>query len=69
MADLKNKTFGVTTTINLGNYQNVKVLISRTDDREEFESIRDDVLNAIVTHVPVVVSKVKEILDEMSYGG
>jgi len=61
----EEKTFSVTTTINLGNYQNVKVMLSRTDDSENFESIKDDVLKASITHIPEVVSKVSEMIEHL----
>jgi len=62
---LEEKTFSVTTTINIGNYQNVKVMISRTDDVEDFEKIKQDVLDASIKHIPEIVSKVSNLIEEL----
>lgn len=62
---LEDKTFSVTTTVNIGNYQNVKVMVSRTDEKEDFESIKNDVLEASVTHIPEVVDKISNLIEEL----
>ena len=63
--DLKEKTFSVTTTVNIGNYQNVKIMVSRTDDGEDFESIKDDVLSASIKHIPDVVAKITDMIESL----
>lgn len=58
------RNVSITVTVNLGNYQNVKVMLSKTIESENYEEISGEITENLANLLPDIIKKVKYVLKE-----
>lgn len=58
------RNVSITVTVNLGNYQNVKVMLSKTIESEDYEEISGEITDNLGNLLPGIIEKVKKVLKE-----
>jgi len=58
------RNVSITVTVNLGNYQNVKVMLSKTIESETFEEISGEITENLANLLPDIIEKSKKALKE-----